>query len=103
MDDWRVLSRIVYVICNGLQWKDARQAYGPHKTLYNRFIRWSHLGVFDRIFIALTEQTGRSRRLMINATHIKATRHRRPCSKKGLSPQYRTDKRRPEVKTSRRV
>ncbi len=35
----RVLSGIVYVIHNGLQWKDASKAYGPHKTLYNRFIR----------------------------------------------------------------
>ncbi|WP_408843246.1 hypothetical protein [Acetobacter thailandicus] len=27
------------MIRNGLQWKDAPKAYGPHKTLYNRFIR----------------------------------------------------------------
>ncbi len=61
--DRRVLSGIVYVIRNGLQWKDAPKAYIPHKTLYNRFIRWSRLGVFDRIFSALTEQAGRSKRL----------------------------------------
>ncbi|MBB3884283.1 transposase, partial [Acetobacter oeni] len=41
VDGRRVLSGIVYVIRNGLQWKDAPKAYGPHKTLYNRFIRWS--------------------------------------------------------------
>ncbi len=56
VDDRRVLSGIVYVIRNGLQWKDAPKAYGPYKTLYNRFIRWSRLGIFDRIFVALTEQ-----------------------------------------------
>jgi transposase len=39
VDDRRVLSGIVYVIRNGLQWKIAPKAYGPHKTLYNRFIR----------------------------------------------------------------
>ncbi|WP_264802832.1 transposase, partial [Acetobacter fabarum] len=55
VNDRRVLSGIVYVIRNGLQWKDAPKAYGPHKTLYNCFIRWSRLGVFDRIFVALTE------------------------------------------------
>jgi transposase len=59
VDDRRVLSGIVYVIRNGLQWKDAPKAYGPHKTLYNRFIRWSRLGVFDRIFVALTGITTR--------------------------------------------
>ncbi len=53
VDDLRVVSGIVYVIRNGLQWTDAPKAYGPHKTLYNRFTRWSRLGVFDRIFAAL--------------------------------------------------
>jgi transposase len=61
VDDRRVLSGIVYVIRNGLQWKDVPKGYGPHKTLYNRFIRWSRLGVFGRIFVALTEQAGRSK------------------------------------------
>ena len=37
VDDRRVVSGIVYVIRNGLQWKDAPSGYGPHKTLYNRF------------------------------------------------------------------
>lgn len=46
VNDRRVLSRIVYVIRNGLQWKDAPEAYDPHKTVYNQFIHWSRLGVF---------------------------------------------------------
>ncbi len=86
VDDRRVLSGIVYVIRNGLQWKDAPKAYGPHKTLYSRFIRWSRLGVFDRIFVALTEQAGRSKRLMIAATHLKAHRTSASLLKKGLFP-----------------
>ncbi|WP_338422127.1 transposase [Acetobacter sicerae] len=74
------------MIRNGLQWKDAPKARGPHKTLYNRFIRWSRLGVFDRIFVALTEQVGRSKRLMIDATHLKARRTSASLLKKGLFP-----------------
>jgi transposase len=38
VDDRRLVSGIVYVIRNDLQWKDAPKAYGPHKTLYNRFM-----------------------------------------------------------------
>lgn len=58
VDDRRVVSGIVYLIKHGLQWKDAPHGYaphgyGPHKRLYNRFIRWSRLGVFNRIFAAL--------------------------------------------------
>jgi hypothetical protein len=26
------------------------KVYGPHKTIYNRFVRWSRLGVFNKIF-----------------------------------------------------
>ena len=56
VDDRRVISGIIYVIKHGLQWKDAPKAYGPHKTLCNRFVRWSLLGVFDRIFTALASE-----------------------------------------------
>ncbi|GBR07386.1 transposase [Acetobacter oeni] len=58
----------------------------PHKTLYNRFSRWSRLGVFDRIFSALSEKAGRSKRLMIDATHLKAHRMAASLLKKGLFP-----------------
>ena len=58
VDDRRVISGIVYVIRYGLQWKDAPKEYGPHKTLYNRFIRWSRLGVFNRI-LPLWQAKGR--------------------------------------------
>jgi transposase len=43
VDDQRVVSGIIHVIRNGLRWRDAPAEYGPHKTLYNRFIRWSRM------------------------------------------------------------
>ncbi|MER8427911.1 transposase, partial [Mesorhizobium sp. M1403] len=49
VDDRRVLSGILFVIRNGLRWRDVPSDYGPHKTIYHRFIRWSRLGVFNRI------------------------------------------------------
>jgi putative transposase len=52
-----VISGIIYVIRQGLQWKDAPPGYGPHKTPYNRFVRWSRLGVFALIFAAWQPQT----------------------------------------------
>ena len=45
VDDRRVLSGIVFVNRNGLRWRDAPSAYGPHKTLYNRWKRWGERGV----------------------------------------------------------
>jgi putative transposase len=86
VDDQRVVSGIVFVIRNGLRWRDAPPAYGPHKTLYNRFIRWSRLGVFDRIFAGLAGQAGEHDRLMIDSTHLKAHRTAASLFKKGLFP-----------------
>jgi transposase len=86
VDDRRVLSGIIYVIRNGLQWRDAPAAYGPHKTLYNRFVRWSRMGVFDRIFAALAAEGGPPERLMIDSTHLKAHRTAASLLKKGLFP-----------------
>ena len=48
VDDRRVVSGIIYVIKHGLQCEDAPDEYGP--TLYNHFVRWSKLGVFNKIF-----------------------------------------------------
>ena len=46
VDDRGVLSGIIFINRNGLRWRDAPKEYGPHKTLYNRWKRWSDLGVF---------------------------------------------------------
>ena len=76
----------MYVIKNGLQWKDAPPGYGPYKTLYNRFIRWSRLGVFNKIFAELVEQNGSTTPLMIDAAHLKAHRTAASLLKKGAFP-----------------
>jgi transposase len=86
VDDRRVISGIVFVIRNGLRWRDAPRDYGPHKTIYNRFVRWSRMGVFDRIFAALAGQGEPPERLMIDATHLKAHRTAASLQKKGLFP-----------------
>jgi putative transposase len=68
VDDRRVVSGIIYVIRNGLRWRDAPAVYGPHKTLYNRFVRWSRMGIFDRIFANLAAESGPPDRVMIDST-----------------------------------
>src|SRR6516164_5821034 len=40
-DDRRILSGIMHVMKVGCRWKDCPAEYGPHKTIYNRFARWS--------------------------------------------------------------
>jgi putative transposase len=86
VDDRRVISGIIFVIRNGLRWRDAPRDYGPHKTIYNRFVRWSRLGVFNKIFAELARRAGKPDQLMIDATHLKAHRTAVSLLKKGLFP-----------------
>ncbi|MET3900371.1 putative transposase [Devosia sp. UYZn731] len=86
VDDKRCISGVIFVIRNGLRWRDAPQDYGPHKTVYNRFVRWSRLGVFNRIFAELSAMGPKPERLMIDATHLKAHRTAASLLKKGLFP-----------------
>lgn len=59
---------------------------GGVQTLYNRFIRWSRMGVFDRIFAALASAGPKPERIMIDATHLKAHRTAASLLKKGRFP-----------------
>ena len=81
VDDRRVLSGIIFINRNGLRWRDAPAAYGPAKTLYNRWVRWSRLGVFARILTELAAEGRERDTLMIDATHLKA--HRTASSLRG--------------------
>ena len=86
VDDRRVISGIIFVIRNGCRWRDAPGDYGPHKMIYNRFARWSRLGVFNKIFAELASRGPRPQRLMIDATHLKAHRTAASLLKRGLFP-----------------
>ncbi len=86
VDDLRVISGIIHVIKRGLQWRDAPADYGPSKTLYNRFVRWSRMGIFNKIFSELAAGEGIPEQLQIDATHLKAHRTAASLLKKGMFP-----------------
>jgi len=84
VDDRRVLSGIIFVNRNGLRWCDAPKEYGPAKTLYNRWKRWSDNGVFARIMVGLAAESAEHKTIMIDATYLKAHRTASSlCVKKG--------------------
>ncbi len=88
VDDRRVVSGIVYVIRNGLQWKGAPSGYGPHKTLYNRFIRWAVKGVWTKLFQALAQAGGPPAHVLMDSSAVKA--HRSAAGAKGGSRARRS-------------
>jgi transposase len=83
VDDRKVISGILHVLKTGSRWCDLPPEYGPHTTIYNRFVRWARRGVWEKLFHALAGR-GRSAQLqMIDSTHVKA--HRSASGGKGGS------------------
>jgi transposase len=78
VDDLRVLSGIVFLNRNGLRWCDAPRKYGPPKTLYNRWKRWSGVGVFARIMEGLASEAAEPNTVMIDVSR------RTPCVRVSL-------------------
>ncbi len=67
-----MISGIVHVLKSGCRWKDAPRDYGPHKTLYNRFVRWRAKGIWQATFYALAAAGGPPAEVLLDSTHVKA-------------------------------
>ena len=89
VDGRRVLSGIIFINRNGLRWCDAPKEYGPHKTHYTRWKRWSDMGVFARIMLGLAAEAPDNTTISIAGTYPKA--HRKESSlwakKGGVEPR----------------
>ena len=81
VDDRRVISGIIHVLQSGCRWRDAPPGYGPHKTLYNRFVRWARKGVWDGVFAQLSAAGGPPVALLLDSTPVKV--HRSAAGGKG--------------------
>lgn len=101
VDDRRVLSGIIFINCNGLRWCDAPNEHGPPKTLYNRWKRWSDMGVFARIMEGLAAESPDHKTISIDATYLQAHRTASSLSvKKGGRTPERAYQRRYEHKVT---
>jgi transposase len=74
VNDRRVLSGIVHALKCGGRWADCAEVYGPKKTIYNRFVRWSERGIWENIFSALAGAEDAPERLFIDSSCIKVHR-----------------------------
>ncbi|MFV0291928.1 MAG: transposase, partial [Paracoccus sp. (in: a-proteobacteria)] len=68
VDDRRVLIGIIYITRNGFRRCDAPRQYGPAKTQYNRWKRWSDKGVYARIIIGMDPEKDEHKTIIIDAT-----------------------------------
>ena len=81
-DDRKVLNGIFWRLRTGSPWADIPERYGPCTTCYNRFVRWRKLGVWDRIFAAVSRAHDGDLQ-MVDSSSIRVHRHAANV-KKGL-------------------
>ncbi len=74
LDDRLVLSGIIYVIRNGLAWRQLPEFYGKWTSVYSKFRRWSKRGVIQNVFRALASMLPKRCTAMIDSTYVKAQR-----------------------------
>jgi transposase len=73
-DDRRVLSGIMHVLKIGCRWEDCPKDYGPHKTIYNRFARWSERGIWQKIFESVAAPDDVPEQAALDSSHVKVHR-----------------------------
>ncbi len=97
-DDRRILSGIMHVVKTGCRWRDCPKEYGPHKTVYNRFSRWSEKGVWQRIFESAAGPSDPPEQAALDSSYVKVHR----CANGGKGGRiFRQSGLRKEVTTAR--
>lgn len=85
VDDRRVLNGIYWRLRTGSPWADIPERYGPSTTCSNRSRRWARIGVWDRIFEAVSKAYDGDLQ-MIDASSIRVHQHGGKVKKGGRSP-----------------
>ena len=73
-DDRKVLNGIYWRLRTGSPWAEIPERYGPSTTCYNRFVRWARIGVWDRIFEAISKAYDGDLQ-MIDSSSIRVHQH----------------------------
>jgi len=94
-DHRRMLNGIIWTLRTGAPWRDLPERYGPWKSVYGRFNRWSRDGTFDKIIEALQGELDRAGKIdrdlwCVDGSSVRATRAAAGARKKGARANLRT-------------
>jgi putative transposase len=75
---------VLYLARTGIPWRDLPGEFGAWDAVYNRFRRWIASGSLAKLFQLLTDDPafGEVKRVLVDATNIRAHRHAAGASKK---------------------
>jgi transposase len=80
-----MVEGMVWILRTGAPWRDLPKRFGPWKSVYTRFRRWTRQGVWARVLQALAEQQD-SESYIIDATIVRAHQDATGAKKGGPKP-----------------
>jgi transposase len=75
-----IVNAILWKLGTGAPWRDLPERYGPWRSVYTRFRRWTRAGVWDRLFAAVVRRADAAGRLdwtlhFVDGTVVRAHQH----------------------------
>ena len=88
----QVLNGIFWVLSSGAPWRDLPERYGPWKTVYGRFRRWTRSGLFQKMLEVLEARARKADRIdfefsAVDGSIVRAQKSAAGALKKGLRPR----------------
>jgi transposase len=73
-DNRLFVEAVLYRYRAGIPWRDLPERFGDFRVVHTRHSRWSHSGVWERIFKALAQDAD-NEYAMIDSTIVRAHQH----------------------------
>lgn len=83
-DNRLFVDAVLFVARTGIPWRDLPERFGPWNSVWRRFDRWSHAGVWERVFAALQDPD--LEWLILDSTVIRAHLAAAGAKKKRTAP-----------------
>lgn len=73
-DNRMFVEGVLWIVRTGAPWRDLPEVFGGWNSVFRRFSRWSTKGVWQRIFVALSDDPD-FEYLIIDSTIVRAHQH----------------------------
>jgi transposase len=90
-----MVEAMVWILRTGAPWRDLPKHFGPWKSVYTRFRRWTQQGIWAQVLEKLSEQQDRESYL-IDATIVRAHQDATGAKKGGRKPSVTPEEARPQ-------